>query len=274
MEIIYDMSEKVSIITISFNSEQVIEKTIKSVLGQSYRPLEYVFVDGASKDKTVNRIKEYIPILEEKGIEVKFISEPDKGISDAFNKGIIMATGSIIGITNADDAIAENAIEEIASNFPQDIDVYYGNLLWVDNERGISYIRKSSENLRDLKIRLKILHPATYVRRSAYEKYGVYNTDFKYCMDKELLARMQRKGAKFQYCDQVFSIVTAGGVSDKNLRGVIEEGKRIAVENGIPKIAVEFIFWKNSVMVKLKALLKKSDWILRLVSNKKGSRYE
>lgn len=268
------MSEKVSIITISFNSEQVIEKTIKSVLGQSYRPLEYVFVDGASKDKTVNRIKEYIPILEEKGIEVKFISEPDKGISDAFNKGIIMATGSIIGITNADDAIAENATEEIASNFPQDIDVYYGNLLWVDNERGISYIRKSSENLRDLKIRLKILHPATYVRRSAYEKYGVYNTDFKYCMDKELLARMQRKGAKFQYCDQVFSIVTAGGVSDKNLRGVIEEGKRIAVENGIPKIAVEFIFWKNSVMVKLKALLKKSDWILRLVSNKKGSRYE
>ena len=94
------MAEKISIITISYNSKNTIEKTILSILGQSYRPLEYVFVDGGSKDGTINLIKKYIPELEKAGIEVNYKSEPDKGISDAFNKGIQRSSGDIIGIIN------------------------------------------------------------------------------------------------------------------------------------------------------------------------------
>lgn len=111
------MAEKISIITISYNSKNTIEKTILSILGQSYRPLEYVFVDGGSKDGTINLIKKYIPELEKAGIEVNYKSEPDHGISDAFNKGIQRSSGDIIGIINSDDQLMDEALVKIADAF-------------------------------------------------------------------------------------------------------------------------------------------------------------
>ncbi|MCD7862793.1 MAG: glycosyltransferase, partial [Lachnospiraceae bacterium] len=160
------MGEKISIITISYNSERTIEKTMKSVLEQSYRPLEYVLVDGNSKDDTIRLIESYIPQFEKAGIEVVFHSEPDKGISDAFNKGINRATGDIIGITNTDDAILPDTLQYVADNFPTDVDVFYGNILWEDTVRNINYVRKSSADLSDLKFKLKALHPAVYIRET------------------------------------------------------------------------------------------------------------
>lgn len=111
------MAEKISIITISYNSQKTIEKTILSILGQSYRPLEYVLVDGGSKDGTIELIKKYIPELEKAGIEVNYKSEPDKGISDAFNKGIQRSSGDIIGIINSDDQLMDEALMKIADAF-------------------------------------------------------------------------------------------------------------------------------------------------------------
>lgn len=137
------MAEKISIITISYNSKNTIEKTILSILGQSYRPLEYVFVDGGSKDGTINLIKKYIPELEKAGIEVNYKSEPDHGISDAFNKGIQRSSGDIIGIINSDDQLMDEALVKIADAFTPTVDIVCGDCLWIDAERNLQYIRKS-----------------------------------------------------------------------------------------------------------------------------------
>lgn len=259
------IGEKISIITISYNSKRTIERTFQSVLSQSYRPLEYVLVDGGSKDGTVELIQKYIPVFEKAGIEVKFKSEPDKGISDAFNKGIERATGEIIGITNSDDVLLEDTLEYVAKNFPANIDVFYGDCLWKDVDRNIEYIRKSSQDLRDLKIRLKILHPATYIRKTTYDKYALYDISFKFCMDKELLARIQRLGGTFFYVEKTLVAVAAGGVSDKNLLGVNQEGERIAVSNGVSKLRAKWIYSTNYWIVKLKNQVKKIFFVAKLI---------
>lgn len=264
------MGEKISIITISYNSETTIEKTFKSVLAQTYRPLEYVLVDGASKDGTIPLIEKYLPIFENAGIEVSFKSEPDKGISDAFNKGIERATGEIIGITNTDDTILPNMLDFVSDNFPTSVDVFYGNILWDDKENHIQYVRKSSADLSDLKFKLKALHPAVYIRRSAYEKYGVYDTSYRYCMDKELLARIQRMGGKFLYTDTTLVSVAAGGVSDKNIKGVILEGKKIAIANGVPFKEAEVYFRKSYVKLLFQRCIKLIPGVRKMVSKKKG----
>ena len=240
---------KISIITITYNSEKVISKTIESVLEQNYRPLEYILVDGNSKDETVKIINDYLPRLKSAGIEVNFKSEPDKGISDAFNKGIKRATGDIIGITNADDTILPGMLNFVAEKFPTDVDVFYGNILWKETNR--SYVRKSSSDLSDLKYKLKALHPAVYIKKSAYDNYGIYDTDYRYCMDKELLARFQRLGARFQYTDTTLVAVAAGGVSDKNIKGVIDEGIRIAEANGVAPSDAKIYFKKAYFKVNL-----------------------
>ena len=227
--------EKVSIITISFNSGSTIEKTIQSVLSQQYRPLEYVLVDGKSSDGTIELIEKYIPILLKAGIEVVFKSEPDHGISDAFNKGISRSSGSIIGIINSDDQLSENAVEVVANNFASDIDVLCGDCLWVDSYHDLMYIRKSKMKLEKLKYEMVLMHPACFVRKTAYLNGGGYNTEFKYVMDKELMARLYRKGAHFKYLPQTLAIMSAGGVSDANSRKVFQEGIEVAVQNGVPR---------------------------------------
>lgn len=265
------IGEKISVITISYNSKNTIEKTFQSVLNQSYRPLEYVIVDGGSTDGTIELIEKYIPLFKEKGIEINFKSESDKGISDAFNKGIERSSGDIIGITNSDDCILDGTLQFVATNFEKNIDVFYGNCLWEDEQKDVCYIRKSSEDLSDLKIRLKILHPAAYIRKNAYDKFGVYSLEYRYCMDKQLLAKMQRLGARFQYEDKEFVSVSAGGVSDNNLKGVSKEGIKIAVENGIPLKKAEKIFRKNYFTMICKNNIKKIPFFMKLIQMIKGN---
>lgn len=251
------MVKKISIITITYNCINSIEKTIKSVLNQNYENLEYVIIDGDSNDGTTDIIRSYLPKLQSKGIEVKYISEKDQGISDAFNKGVLYATGDIVGIINSDDALLEDTLKLIATEFNEDIDVLYGNCIWEDYKNDIRYIRKSSSDLSDLNIKLKILHPTAFIKLSAYKKYGLYSIDYKYCMDKELFVRMQKLGARFRYIDKVLVSVSAGGVSDQYTLDVFNEGKKIAINSGVPLIKVKWIFKKNYLIFKWKKNLKK-----------------
>src|SRR4051794_14825027 len=116
----------VSIITIVYNSDKTLEDTIKSVLQQSYPHIEYILIDGGSTDQSLSIIKRYDKF-------VKWISEPDKGISDAFNKGIKMSTGELIGIINADDWYEDGAIETIVKHLEKNCDVYCGNINLIDS---------------------------------------------------------------------------------------------------------------------------------------------
>lgn len=238
------IGEKISVITISYNSKNSIERTFQSVLKQSYRPLEYVLVDGGSTDGTLELIKKYMPVFKEANISVNFKSEKDKGISDAFNKGIERATGSIIGITNSDDCIAENALEKVARAFEKTTDIVCGNCVWKDNVNGISYVRRSKiDKIDRLKYEMVLMHPTCYVRKSTYEKYGVFDITLKYVMDKDLMARFYRNKAQFKYISEILAIMSAGGASDLNTKKVYREGVIVATRNGVPKFIAE-VRWR------------------------------
>ena len=123
----------ISILTATYNSEKTLRDTIESVLRQSFRDFEYILIDGGSKDRTVDIIKEYEPKFEGR---LRYISEPDNGIYDAMNKGIRMATGDVVGILNSDDFYtADDALQTIADAFEQhDIDATYGDIHFVNDD--------------------------------------------------------------------------------------------------------------------------------------------
>lgn len=233
---------KFSVITISFNAALVIGKTIESVLRQDYFDYEYIFVDGASRDETNSIIDSYKPQFKEKAIAVTHISESDKGISDGFAKGVRLAKGEIVIILNAADEMLPGTMSLLAEQFDDSTDVLYGNIIWHDEIRGIEYIKKSKspEYLNQLKYTMVIKHPATYIKKTAYEKYGNYDPNFKYAMDTELLLRMYKQGAKFKYIDHEFTYFQAGGASDTHLIDGLKEAAKIAKEAGENNLQIAF----------------------------------
>ena len=161
------MKPKISIITITFNSEKTLEETINSIIGQNYENLEYLIIDGGSKDGTMQIVDKYRD-------KIAFaVSEPDKGICDAFNKGISHATGDIIGIINSDDILLPGALETVANHYSPEIDVYSGNVLMWNDQTGHTYIRKPDIEFKGIRNSFKAGHPARFIARKAYEKYGV-----------------------------------------------------------------------------------------------------
>ena len=233
---------KLSIVTVCYNAEQCIDRTIKSVLNQTCPVYEYIIIDGGSKDKTYNRVCSYEKSFAEKGILFKHISERDKGISDAFNKGIKMASGTLIGLINADDELLPETSEILNNECEKiDADIYYGNCYWVDSERNLEYVFKPKHDLSKLLYNMILIHPSTFVKKKAYEECGLFDVTYKYCMDKELLYRMYKAGKKFDYIDQCLTKFKAGGVSDTHSKAVFKEGSRMALSYGEPQIKVKSI---------------------------------
>lgn len=221
------MKPKISVVTISYNSEKTIENTIKSVIEQDYDNVEYIIIDGGSNDGTLDLIKKYEDNI------AYWVSEPDKGISDAFNKGIKAATGDIIGIVNSDDQYLPGALRTIADAFEPDVDVYRGTILIHDDIKGIEYTYEPSMKFGMFPIRVNVCHLPTFIAKKAYEKYGVYSTDFKLAMDLDLLRRMYRKGATFKKVDSVLGRFNVGGVStEAGIERGFDERRKVILNNG------------------------------------------
>ena len=227
---------KVSIITITLNSEKTVEETFKSVLKQTYRPLEYLIIDGKSTDTTLDIIEKYKPRFEDAGIELQFVSEKDKGISDAFNKGIRKATGDIIGIINSDDMLCDDALEILAQNVKEDTDVYYGDCVVINDTSKKRFLVTPKNDLERLKVSMCIYHPATFVMKRTYDQYGAFKEDLKYCMDRELLLRFYVNKCKFEYIPEPLAFYREGGVNQVNYKKNVDEGTRISVEYGMNPI--------------------------------------
>lgn len=217
---------KVSMITICYNAEKTIAKTIESVLSQDYENLEYIIVDGGSKDRTVDIIKGF------DNKKIRWISEKDKGISDAFNKGIKMATGDLIGLINADDYLLPHALANLALACHDCTDVLYGNTIVNDEENGLKLIKQAG-SVEELEYSLPFIHQSSLVRKTAYERYGVYSEKYKICMDYDLFARFYRRGAKFQFVNTVVSCFTYGGTSCRHPFQTIAEDVSIAEKYGL-----------------------------------------
>lgn len=222
---------KISIITITFNSELTVESTIKSVIGQNYKDLEYIIIDGGSRDKTLEIIKKYAD-----NISI-FVSEPDNGISDAFNKGINLASGELIGIINSDDILLPGSLNFLAKAINKEADIIYGNIIRWREKENIEKQVYANDNLEVLKHGFSCMfHPSTFIRRKAYEKYGLYKIDLRFCMDRELLLRMFKAGAKFQRLDYTFVKFRVGGASCKNYYKTAFESMNVSTIHDFPWI--------------------------------------
>ena len=221
------MKPKISIITISYNSEKTIERAIKSIINQEYENLEYIVIDGGSKDHTVGIIEKYGYAIS------KWVSERDDGISDAFNKGIKLATGDIVGIINSDDGLEPNALNTLAEYYDETIDVYRGNIFFWNEDTGNKIREIPSMTFNYSGLGLRFCHQGTFVSKRAYECYGMFNKEYKYNMDFDLLLRFQNKGAKFKYINADMAYFTMGGITfSKFSKSQMKEWETIIRNNG------------------------------------------
>ena len=206
-----------SIITICYNSEKTIERTIQSVLAQTCTDYEYIIVDGASKDSTLDIVKQYEPLFDGR---MKWKSEPDTGIYNAMNKGIKRSSGEIIGIVNSDDWLEKNALEIIAKVF--EVNHCNKNALFCGGiyfHRIDGFIRKWDANIKSFKrqaplyVMSGIRHPATFVPRQVYDRIGLFNEQMKLSADQDFILRCHFNGVKLIEIPQTLSNMSEGGIS-------------------------------------------------------------
>ena len=213
---------KISLITVCYNSEKTIEDTLKSVLNQTYKNYEHIIVDGLSKDNTLDIIKKYETKFNDK---LKIVSEKDKGIYDAMNKGIKLATGDIIGILNSDDILYdENVFELISKSFDENTDGVYSNLVLMNEE-----FTKITRNFKSKTVTKKKgfhpPHPTLYVKKDIYDKYGNYNINYKIAADLDFMYRIINNNVNLKYIDTCFVKMRTGGTSTNGLKGYYKNFK-------------------------------------------------
>ncbi len=208
---------KVSIITPCLNSRKTICQTMESVLNQTYKNIEYIIVDGQSTDGTLGMIREYIPRF--KG-RLRYISERDKGIYSAINKGIKMSKGGLIGIINSDDYYEPDAVEKVVSGLTDSkYQVLYGYCRVIDHHREIALIKNRHQELKEA----MIPHPTCFVTRNAYRDFGMFLTAYKISADYDFMLRLytSRKVAFIQI-GEILSTFRAGGASYNFKRCTLE----------------------------------------------------
>lgn len=216
---------KISIITATFNSESTIESCLKSVLEQSYDDIEYIIIDNCSTDDTLNIVKQYEDKIS------RIISEPDKGIFDALNKGIKIASGDYIGFLHADDFYATNdVIEEVVNLLSiEKTDSLYGDLQYVsklNEQKVIRNWKAGSFSIRKLLNGWMPPHPTFFVKRECYLKYGLFNLDYRIAADYELMLRfLGNHKLSTIYCPKVLVKMRTGGTSNKSLKNIIMKSK-------------------------------------------------
>ncbi len=223
--------KKVSIITTTYNDSASLRKTIQQIQAQDYPNIEYIIVDGASKDDTMEVIKEAEKIF---GDRLKWISEKDSGIYDAINKGLKLATGDYIG-TCFDRFAAPDVISKMVAIMEKEgTDGVHGDLNYTDGEKIVRKWRQGQGNIRT---GWMPGHPTLYLKKEVYEKYGLYKTDYRISADYEYMIRiLQDDEVKLSYIPEVLIKMSHGGTSTNSLGAYLEgmkEGHRALKENGV-----------------------------------------
>lgn len=236
----------VTIITPCFNSEKTIEKTLQSVLDQTYHNIEYIIVDGDSKDKTIEIVKKYEKMF--KG-RMKWISEPDEGIYDAMNKGIGMASGELIGIVNSDDFYEADAVEKIVKARNEAVyQILYGFERTLIEGREASIVIHNHECLD----RQMITHPTCFVTKRLYEDLGTFNTAYCYSADYEFMLRMFHSGkVEFTPVYALISNFALGGASG-TVKGYRETNRLKYEYHLISKLRYHLVDIKCAISIMLR----------------------
>lgn len=249
---------KVSIITISYNSAATIEQTIQSVLSQSYTNIEYIIIDGGSTDGTIDIIQKY-----EKQITY-WISESDKGISDAFNKGLKIATGEIIGILNSDDFYHKSTVLLVVDAFlgNDTIGFVFGNMDFVDSLGRYVFTQLGDANyLKSINYTMPaIAHPTVFVKKTVYLDVGFFATHLRTAMDYEFLLRVSIMGKRGYYLDSTLATMRLNGESDENYINGYKEVCSISIYYGYPVILALARFTFKTIKTFIRRGLEKANF--------------
>jgi glycosyltransferase len=216
---------KISIVTVCRNSAATIGDTLRSVAAQRHRDIEHIVIDGASTDTTLEIVREH-------GTHVSCVlSEPDRGIYDAMNKGLALATGDFVGFLNADDAYAnEKVLERIAgAASDSQSDVIYGDLVYVDQNDPVKVFRRwHSGAFAKSKLRFGWMppHPTFYVRTQILKSQGGFDTRYRIAADYDCMMRsLLRPDARVAYVDDVLVHMRTGGASNHSLKAVVRKSR-------------------------------------------------
>jgi glycosyltransferase involved in cell wall biosynthesis len=228
---------KISVVTVTFNSVHTVADTLESVAEQTYSNIEHIVVDGASTDGTLDVIERHCANV------AKVISEPDRGIYDAMNKGLGMATGEIIGFLNADDVYADHEVlaRVTAAMKGDELDALFGDAEFFSPDRPDRPLRRyRSQHFRPDRIAWGWMpaHPTLFLRHQVFERFGMFRTDYRIAGDFELVARMFHTGTlRYRYLPEILVKMRTGGVSTAGWRSTLllnREVLRACRENGIP----------------------------------------
>ncbi|RBP69272.1 glycosyltransferase family 2 protein [Marinobacter nauticus] len=219
---------KVSVITVCYNSEKTIASTLDSIASQTHDNIEHVIVDGGSTDGTISIVKQKL-----RDGDV-FVSEPDEGLYDAMNKGVDLATGDIVGVLNSDDFYeSDDAVATVVEMFRRtpEADLVFGDVVFVSPDNLHKVIRLyRAAHFRPWKLRFGWMppHPATFVRKTAYERVGKYRLDMRIAADYDMFVRwLLAAGLKWRYLDRVLVRMRAGGVSTSGIQSSIRLNREI-----------------------------------------------
>lgn len=218
---------KVSIITATYNSEATIEGCIKSVLSQDYTNIEYIIIDGTSSDHTLSIINSY----KQQYANIVLVSESDKGIYDALNKGIKAATGDVVGFLHSDDFFNSTCtIGNIVATFSEGpIDGVYGNLDYVSSKDTNKIVRhwQSQPFSKSLLNRGWMpAHPTVFLRKEVYNKHGLFNMEFRIAADYDMMLRIFcDETLQFKFLPEVITKMRVGGASNRSLKNIITKSK-------------------------------------------------
>lgn len=231
---------KISLITVTYNSASTLVDTLNSVLNQTYSNVEYIVVDGNSSDNTPSLMEDY---KERFGKKLIYIREADKGLYDAMNKGIKRATGEVVGFLNSDDFFTrKDILETIAHEFEQAplLDALYGDVHYVDPENVTKEVRYYSSRFfspRLMRLGFMPAHPSFYCKKSVYEQFGCFRTDYRIAADFELLLRfIFIHRIKTLYLPFDFVTMRAGGLSSsgwKSHKNIMKDHHRALKENHV-----------------------------------------
>lgn len=249
-----------SIITVSFNSEKTIERTIKSVLSQNCIDYEYIIIDGASKDGTLEIVRKYIPLFHGK---LKFISEPDNGIYNAMNKGIKMSNGDYIGIVNSDDWLEDNALNTVLEEIEKigNTDALICGSLCFHYENGVK-LQMIADSDRFYKgiphysYNRGLFHPAVFVGRKVYEDVGIFDEQFRVMADIDFIYRCYEAKKPFIFVNSVISNMSDSGVSNKiNLSRSFSENNYFLKKRNLSRLTrLKLLYMRMSTLLIKKML--------------------
>ncbi|WP_310342417.1 glycosyltransferase family 2 protein [Pelomonas aquatica] len=197
---------KISLITIVRNAERHIDRTIRSILAQNYPELEYIVIDGASTDSTVARIRAYEERI------TRIISEPDKGISDAWNKGLKLATGEVVGLLNAGDEYGDDVLSSVSRFFTNhgSVGVVFGDTTLVSEDGAALITNRGRFHPWRYSGGLGFYHPSLFAQRRVYESIGGFDTGLKYAMDADWIFRAKRAGVRLAHNDHLVRMLDDG----------------------------------------------------------------